>query len=292
MRSSHILALALAVGAASMVMLPGAGAQSRSQVLQQAEASMVLTGHIDIGPQGQVEGFTLDKRDKVNDALAGFVEGQVQHWRFEPVQVDGHPVKARTPVSIRLGGKVTDDGRQQVTLLAANFERYDPASTEDVTRLKASPPAYPKEVYSIGGRGDVLLLVQVGRDGKVIDVATEQVNLRLATNEAVMRRMRDKLSQVSMAAARKWTFRVPTTGERKDDASWTIRVPVHFALNDDREARYGRWDAYIPGPRQQAPWRADTALGADANADLLPEGGVFMADAASRGPRLLTPLGG
>jgi len=62
-------------------------------------------------------------------------------------------------------------------------------------------------------------------------------------------------------------------------------------LHDERE-RYGRGDAYIPGPRQQAPWRADKALGADANADLLPQGGVFMADAARQGPQLLTQLGG
>lgn len=291
MRSSHILALALAFGGAGMAVANDAAAQNRRAVRAQAEAAMVLSGQIEIGTQGQVEGFQLDRRDQVNPAIARFVDAQVQAWRFEPVLVDGRAVRARSPVSIRLGGKMLADGGQQISLLAASFEEYDAAATDEVTRLKSAPPSYPEAVYRSGGRGDVLLLVQVGRDGKVIDVATEQVNLRTVANEAIMRQMRDALSRVSMAAARKWTFKPPTTGQNKDDASWTVRVPVTFALHGD-QMRYGQWDAYIPGPRQQAPWRADKALGADPNADLLPAGGVFMADAASKGPQLLTPLGG
>jgi len=291
MRTSHILALALAVGGVGLSRVPDAASQSRREVRQQAEASMVLTGQIDIGTDGQVEAFQIDKRGQVNDAIARFVEGAVQAWRFEPVRVDGQAVKARSPVSLRLGGRIHPEGGQQVTLLAASFQQYDPTATDDVTRLKMPPPAYPEDVYRAGGRGDVLLLVQVGRDGKVMDVATEQVNLRVIANEAAMRQMRDKLSRVSMTAARRWTFKAPTTGEHKEDASWTVRVPVTFAFHGE-ETRYGKWDAYVPGPRQQAPWRVDKALGADANADLLPAGGVFMADAASKGPQLLTPLGG
>lgn len=291
MRSFHILALALALGGAGMSAITDASAQGRRAVREQAEASMVLTGQVEIGTEGQVEGFQIDKRDQVNDAIARFVESAVQAWRFEPVRIDGRVVRARSPVSLRLGGKRLPDGGQQVTLLAASFEQYDPTATNAVTTLKTGAPAYPEDVYRAGGRGDVVLLVQVGRDGKVMDVATEQVNLRVIAKEADMRQMRDKLARASTAAARKWTFKVPTTGKAKDDASWTVRMPVTFAFHGE-ERRYGKWDAYIPGPRQQAPWRADKALGADANTDLLPAGGVFMADAASKGPQLLTPLGG
>ena len=291
MRSFHILALALALSGVGMSVVADASAQGRRAVREQAEASMVLTGQIEIGTDGQVEGFKIDKRDQVNDAIARFVEGAVQAWRFEPVRVDGRVVRARSPVSIRLGGKDLADGGQKVTLLAANFEQYDPMATNEVTSVKMAAPAYPEDVFRAGGRGDVVLLVQVGRDGKVMDVATEQVNLRVIGKEAEMRQVRDKLARASTAAARKWTFKVPTTGDGKDEASWTVRVPVSFAFHGDK-VRYGKWDAYVPGPRQQAPWRADKALSADANADLLPAGGVFMADAASKGPQLLTPLGG
>lgn len=291
MRSIHILALALAFGSVGMAVVPEAQAQGRREVRASAEASMVLTGSIDIGTEGQVEGFTMDKRDQVDPSIVRFVENAVNTWRFEPVQVEGRPVKARTPVSVRLGAKNNPDGTGLVTLLAASFEQYDPAATDSVTGVKKNPPAYPESVYDAGGRGDVLLLVQVGRDGTVLDVVAEQVNLRVIGTEAGMRRMRDALARASVGAARKWTFKIPTTGDKKDETSWTVRVPVKFAFGDDRQ-RYGRWDAYIPGPRQQAPWRADTSLADGAEGDLLPTGGVFMADAAPKGPRLLTPLGG
>jgi hypothetical protein len=291
MRSLRGIALVLVLGSVGASTVFDVAAQTRREVREQAEASMVLTGEIDIGTEGQVEAFRLDKRAQVDETIVTFVEGAVKTWRFAPVLVNGQAAKARTPATIRLGAKNNPDGTGLITLLAANFETYDETSTDNVTKVKMSPPMYPEDVLNARGRGDVLLLVQVGRDGKVLDVATEQVNLRVIANEAIMRKMRDKLARVSMGAARKWTFKAPSTGNEKDEASWTVRVPVRFSFGDEVD-RYGRWDAYIPGPRQQAPWRRDMALSADANADLLPAGGVFMADATSKGPKLLTPLGG
>jgi len=291
MRSFRGIALMLVLGGVGASTVFDVAAQTRREVREQAEASMVLTGEIDIGTDGRVEAFRLDKRAQVDETIVTFVESAVKTWRFAPVLVNGQAVRARTPATIRLGAKNNPDGTGLITLLAANFEKYDETSTDNVTKVKMSPPVYPEDVFNARGRGDVLLLVQVGRDGKVQDVATEQVNLRVIANEANMRKMRDKLARVSMGAARKWTFKAPSTGDQKDEASWTIRVPVRFSFSDEVE-RYGRWDAYIPGPRQQAPWRRDKALIADASTDLLPAGGVFMADATSKGPKLLTPLGG
>lgn len=290
MRKPQVLVLALALGAVGVTHIPDTQAQTARAVREQAEASMVLTGNIDIGTAGQVEAFQIDHREKVNPAIAGFLDDAVREWRFEPVIRDGKAVPARTPVSIRLGGKINPDGTQRVTLLAANFQRYDSSATDEVTSIELTPPRYPEEVFQMGGSGDVLVLVKVGRDGRVLDAAAEQVNLRVAVAEPKMRRMRDKLATISVAAARRWTFRVPTTGTLKDEESWTVRVPVNFSLGDERQQRYGRWQAYIPGPRQQAPWRADRVLGEDAAA-LLPAGGVYMAD-SKKGPQLLTPLGG
>lgn len=288
MRYTPLLALALAVAAPALVVSPQATAQTASEVRKQAEASLVLTGFINIGTEGQVEDFLMDKRDKVEPFVASFVEKQVQAWRFEPVVRDGKAVRARTPVTVRLGAKPNAEGGHDIQLLGANFQAYDPTATDTVTSVKLSPPIYPKSVYNMGGRGEVLLLVKVARDGTVMDVAVEQVNMKVYGHEQRMQRMRDELSRVSLAAARKWTFRAPTTGEDKDDPFWSIRVPVNFSLSDNVVA-YGTWESYIPGPRQRAPWRDDKGL-ADEGFDLLPAGGVYMAD--SKGPRLLTRLGG
>jgi hypothetical protein len=150
-------------------------------------------------------------------------------------------------------------------------------------------PAYPKNMYAMRAKGDVLLLVKVGRDGTVQDVFAEQVNLRVVGKENQMRQVRDTFARASVSTARSWTFRPPTTGKLKDAESWNVRIPVRYMMGEHDLARYGTWEAYIPGPRERAPWRNSQA-GAEAAPDLLAAGGIYMAD-LDDGPRLLTPLG-
>ena len=132
------------------------------------------------------------------------------------------------------------------------------------------------------------MLVKIVRDGKVADVIAERTNLTSVGPGRTMDMLRDVLAKASVKTARDWTFKPPTTGADKDNEFWTVRVPVSYAF-DPKSERYGRWSAYIPGPRQQAPWKT----GEDEKAtggDLLPEGGVYMVG-RNDGPRLLTPLG-
>ncbi len=290
MRTSLFLAVALAMGAGA-VTFDSAQAQTAREVRKQAEASMTLSGVIDIGREGQVEGFQLDHRDKVAVDVAAMVDGAVKSWRFEPVRVDGQPVAARTYAQLRLLASNLSDGTMQVRLADANFGKSPDApaqSTNDVTAVRMRPPAFPANAVAIRGQGQVMLLLRVGRDGKVADVIAEQTNLTVVAPERTMQMLRDAFARTSISAARGWIFNPPTTGEDKDREFWTLRVPVSYSF-EPRETRYGRWSAYIPGPRQKAPWKT----GEDEKAtgtDLLPEGGVYMVG-RDEGPRLLTPLG-
>lgn len=290
MRYSPLLALALAVGGAGLVASSETPAQNARGVLQTAEASMTLGGTIDIGSEGQVTGFALSHADKVPADLAAFVTRQVQAWRFEPMRVDGAAVATQTPVILRLVQQPDPSGDgAQVRVTGASFAKYDPDDTSRVTFIARPAPVYPKDVYAMRGRGDVLMLLKVARDGSVADVFTEQVNLRVVGKERQMRAMRDALARASESAARTWTFRPPTTGPAKDAESWNVRVPVSYSMGEPRMERYGVWEAYIPGPRERASFsgaRAD----ASAAPDLLADGGLYMAD-QDDGPRLLTPLG-
>lgn len=288
MRSSLFLALALALGG-SIAAAPEAAAQSRSEMRKTAEGSMVLTGQVNIGTEGQVEGFVLDQREKVPADLAGFVDRSVQTWRFEPIVRDGKPVRARTQVSIRLVANSGPDGKDMVTLDAANFGEYDNASTDQVTSVKLQPPKFPSAALDVGGSGDVMLILKIGRDGKVLDVITEQVNLRVLGDARRMQRLREAFARQSENTARRWTFRAPSTGEEKDKPFWSVRVPVSFDFGEVKRG-YGQWNVYIPGPRAQAPWR-EVGPGEQDVAGLLAVGGVYMTD-VNNGPRLLTPLGG
>jgi len=289
MRSPIVLGLVLALGAGGSLLPAQATAQNARVARAQAEASMVLTGTIDISPRGTVEAFTLRDEAKVESYLQDFVRKNVVQWRFEPVIRDGVAVPARTPVSLRLVARQAPENGMDVELKSASFRNYDSGSTDEVVYENMTPPRYPRDVFSQGGAGEVLLLVQVARDGSVANVAAEQVNLYVAGAARLMQQMRDRLEQASINAARRWSFRPPSTGEHADQASWTVRIPVTFRIGD-REERYGRWQAYVPGPRQKAFWDVGSATD-DASADALPEGGVYMAG-IDKGPKLLTPLGG
>ena len=290
MRTSLFLAVALAVGAGA-VTFDSAQAQTAREVRKQAEASLTLTGVIDIGREGQVEGFRLDKRDKVGEGVAALLESTLRQWRFEPVQVDGTAVPARTAVRLRLLADNMSEESMQVRVVDANFgpaNASKAASTDEVKGLRLTRPEYPQRAWAMRGQGMVLLLVKVARDGTVADVVAEQTNLTSVGPARTMDLLRKTLADASVRTAKGWTFTPPTTGKYKDSEFWTVRVPVHYDI-DNRDERYGRWSAYIPGPRQKAPW----ITGEDAQAtgtDLLPEGGVYMVG-RDDGPRLLTPLG-
>lgn len=290
MRYSVFFGLLLALGAGASLLPAQAMAQNARAARAQAEASMVLTGTIDISPAGAVEGFSLRDEDKVEGYLVEFLRRTVAQWRFEPVMHEGRTVAARSPVSLRLMARQTPDQGMEVELRSASFREYDPKATDEVTRGDMPAPRYPQDVFQQGGAGEVLLLMQVARDGSVTDVVAEQVNLHVAGPAKTMQQLRERLAQASIKAARSWTFRPPTTGPYADEPFWTVRTPVIFAIGSRPRERYGRWQAYIPGPKQRAPWTVET-MADDASADALPEGGVYMAG-IEKGPKLLTPLGG
>lgn len=289
MHYPHILALALALGGTGLAATFETAAQTARSVRETAEASMTLTGRIDIGTDGHVTGFQLDHADTLPADLAAFVKRQVQAWQFRPAVENGTAVATQTPVTLRLLSQPSPDGAgDNVRVAGASFTRYDPEDTSRVTSSEIRSPAYPKSLAAMRAKGEVLLLLKVGRDGSVDDVFAEQVNLRVVGKESQMRQVRNEFARASVSIARSWTFRPPTTGRLKDAESWTVRVPVRYMMGE--RTPYGTWEAYIPGPRERAPWRTSQA-GADAAPDLLAAGGIYMAD-LDDGPRLLTPLGG
>ena len=149
------------------------------------------------------------------------------------------------------------------------------------------PPAYPMNAARAGVCGTVYVILRVGRDGKVEDAIAEQVNLKVLVSEVSMDRWRGVLSKAALAKSSEWTFILPTKGDEVDEPFWLVRVPVDFLLPGQMPPKFGEWEAYLPGPRQSAPWLGaiDTSLGADAVA----EGSIQPVGA---GPKLLTPIGG
>jgi hypothetical protein len=267
-----LLGVALAVGcAAAFAGGPGA-------VRRQVEASMRVTGSVDVDAQGAVTGFRLDAPEKLPPEVVALVHQRAPDWLFEPYTVQGVALASTASMSLRVAARrrQPEDKRFVLDIVGASFNvtRRDPA--EFPAAASMAPPSFPNQAAQIGAQGTVFLLVKVGRDGKVADAIAEQVNLRFITDEGGMARLRRQFTAAATAGARRWTFQVPTAGDAIDKPFWTVRVPVAFHLDRaTARAEYGQWESYVPGPRASAPWEADTRAGFAFAPDTLSDGGVY-----------------
>ena len=262
-----------------------AHAQGAGAVRKQMEASLMVEGEITVDEQGAIAGYALKEPDKLPPGVESFIRGNLSTWTFEPPKVEGKPVKLRNNMSLMLVAKKLDDENFLMRVQAASFY---PQSTEEgfeIVSRKMDPPRYPKQAAMGGAQGTVYLMVKVGRDGRVLDVVAEQVNLRVVTTENMMGKLRDMFAEASVAAARRWEFVPPVRGESVGDDFWSVRVPVDFNMGSQRP-RYGRWVGYIPGPRQKAAW-VDSDLAED-SPEAMAAGQPRLLGA--EGLRLLTPL--
>ena len=282
MMATLVMAALIAVGSAQ--------AGTAREVRKQAESSLRVSGSIVIGMDGAVLSHELDPEAPLTPVLVEFIRGAVAKWRFEPVLVDGKRVNAKVPMSLRLVARRADDGNVSVSIASTYFgAQSDAPATDQPQSVQMTPPRYPKGALYMGGKGTVYLIVQVGRDGKVLNADAEQVNLRVAGTTAQMNELRKQFTDASVRAARGWKFSAPTTGEEANQDSWLVRVPVDYVLVGPGERRLKPdvgWDTYIPGPRNAGmPWAAEK-LRMAGSPDALPEEGVFP---LRQGAKLLSP---
>ena len=151
------------------------------------------------------------------------------------------------------------------------------APGESVSKNVRIPPRYPRDAVLDRVSGTVYLVVKIGRQGQVDDVAAEQVDLRVLGGRFEMKRWRKELAEASIAAGRKWTFHPPVGGEHVNDPYWIARIPINFKIqrmgSPSSMRPYGQWQSYIPGPHALIPWldQKQLALG---DADAVPDGGI------------------
>ena len=263
---------------------------SRADVLRQAEHSMRVTGTLHIETDGRVSDVLVDKPDQVPEGVLRFVRQSAAAWQFEPVQIDGQTHAVKSPMSIRLVARQLDDGGYELAIRSVHFG--DNGNTSGLEKKKMKPPQYPEKAWRAGAFGTVFLLLKINREGTVEDVVAEQVNLGFADRERVMQDFRQLFAQNAVAAARKWTYVTPSEGEQAQQPYWVVRVPIEYSLRtqtDDQRDDYGKWRAYVPGPRQTPQWREVTdapGFSPDALGN-----GIFLAG-TNTGPKLLTPLDG
>lgn len=284
MKKAWIVALVV-----SLLPLVAAAAIPDAEILRQVESSMLVKGTIEINADGSVNTLSIDQQDKFPAGLVDFVQKQAHGWKFEPVLVDGKAMRARSPMSVRVVARAVGEDSYSIAIRNASFDGEPPKEGEALSSNWMGPPRYPDLVARSGASGTVYVVVKTDKQGRVVDAVAEQVNLRTIGTDKEMEAWRKALADAALKAARKWTFTPPVRGELADDESWSARVPCDFKMDDRSNFVYGKWDQYIPGPRQSIPWSEEDRPGF--SPDSLAAGGVYMIG-QNKGPKLLTALDG
>ncbi|SFS18789.1 hypothetical protein SAMN05216570_3816 [Dyella sp. OK004] len=269
-------------------------AEDISEARKRAEASMLVTGWVVVGTDGRVQSHVLDKVEKVPPEVVDLIRRASATWRFEPVMVDGKPVVAKAKMSLRVVAKKEDGSSNKFVVRVAGATFGESEDGDDSVRFKdRSAPKYPEPALRARVSGTVYLLVRVDRSGKTADVAAEQVNLDVVDTDKGMQTWRRVLAEASIKAARQWTYDVPTSGPHANDDYWMVRIPINFNMVQagiSENYFYGRWQAYVPGPKEPIPWQSKYPIASDdkdGSTDALADGGIHM---VGSGLRLVTPL--
>jgi hypothetical protein len=260
-----------------------------SDVRKSAQASMLVTGWIEVMPDGSVHDYTIDRQEKIPPAVLELIHNNVPAWKFK---VDGkEAVIERASMNLRIVAKQVDEQHDSIAIASAFFGDGHGLGSDHVSYKNKIIPTYPTQAVNARVDGTVYVLVRINRQGAVEDAAAEQVNLGEYGTENEMRHYRKVLADAALGAIRQWTFNLPTTGAHVSDSHWDIRIPVAFNLHEFGKPEpdmYGKWEGYIPGPRTPIPW-LQTPAASTQGSDAIPAGSISQADEHLR---LTTQLGG
>lgn len=260
----------------------------REAMRKKMEASMVVTGMLEVNQEGVVEDSTVDRAELLPKVVLDFVQQQIADWTFEPTIVDGKAVAVRSDMTVMVVAEKNESDQYRLRLQAASFSPLGVKEENQITAKDMTPPQFPLYAAQVGVSGTVFLIMKVDTDGKVQDVVAEQVNLHVIDVENQLELYRRVLSKSARRAARDWEFIPPTTGAAAREPYWIVRVPVAFSHTNNPYPKYGEWLAYVPGPREPNPWKKNDEPGDSPEA--LAAGGVHMVGKGG-GLCLLTPLG-
>lgn len=261
------------------------------RVPDQAVNTLAVEGSIEIDTTGKVQRYAIEQPEAYSDAVRGMLDRIVPQWTFRPVLVDGVARPARSAMYLRLQAEPIGDGQFRIVVASAAFgddKDAAPGTQVAVDLHNRVPPKFPRgEIAHIGAQ--VLVVLRIGRDGRVEDAIVEQTNLAQLGAPRAMARWRRDFEATALASLKHWTFVTPTAGPEANAPYWSVRIPVTYSPAGAASTHMpGKWESYVPGPRREVPWATDeeqalAAMGGDA----LPGSGIFPLKPSLQ---LLTPL--
>ena len=264
----------------------GVAWSAETPAAQQIEASLDVSGSLAVDDTGKVTSHTIDHPEQLSPGVVELVAKTIPTLHFKPVLRDGQPRAVEATMSLVLVANHVDAQNVAIRIKSARFTESEPAASDRVSIHKRSEVFFPREAIWERLTGTVYVAVRINRRGRVIDAQAQQVNLRKVGSEEVMRHWRQVLTGQTLASIRKFTFNIPTTGPHADDAEFTGMLPVIFQFVGESSKKYGKWESYVPGPRQPIAWYGDEDD--TRSSEAVPPGTFAQAGTALT---LLTPLG-
>jgi len=264
----------------------GAGwAGSNQATRSQIEATMLVSGSLSVDETGRVTANTVDHPEQLPAAVVQLVQQTLPTFRFQPVLHDGKPQPVHAAMHLVVAANQVDPKHVAIRIRSARFTESGTASSEQITVDHRGLLRFPEEAIKAGVSGTVYVAVRIDRSGTVLDAQVQQVNLRVVDNARQMKHWRDAFAKPTLAGIRHFTFNVPTNGSHADDQAFTGILPVSYYVDNQGPPKYGQWDPYVPGPRQDIAWLDDEEVGAS---EAIPDGAFAQ---TGTDMKLLTPLG-
>ncbi len=168
-------------------------------------ATMLLSGYVDIGPDGSVRDYAMDHPEKIPPAVLGVIRQAVSGWRFK-VNMTGKVI-ARARMSLRMVARPL--GRMKYSVGVEGVQFAGDTATPATLRFERKTPAprYPRDALGLRTAANVYVLVRIGRDGHVVDAGAEQVNFTLDCPSTSRAGLENQFAMASVRAVRQWTFR-------------------------------------------------------------------------------------
>ena len=141
-------------------------------VKRSVEASMVVTGTIEVNPDGSVHGYSLDAKDKIPPEIVQLVDQTVTPWKFKPVLVDGKPVLAKAVMALRIVAEQAQPKQFEISVHETSFGNAAATALHScqpgaclVYADDNDKPTFPEDMVRAGASSRVYVTVKIDREG-------------------------------------------------------------------------------------------------------------------------------
>jgi hypothetical protein len=107
-----------------------------------AEASMLVTGTVELNADGSVHGYALDHQDKIPGPVTDLIQRNVPSWKF---QFSAEPTSiVKESMSLRIVAKETDEKHTTLGIAGVQFDDMHGQSDEYAHSLDRVTPIFPQ----------------------------------------------------------------------------------------------------------------------------------------------------